>query len=533
MPDVLITDFFTKQTKTSEKRRSSKLDQDEDPEWTPTKAAKRAKVTTGKGKLEGKDKSTRPRSLEPALGRTDDGATLPTPLLPRRTHGASSSNFKSPGARRDAIVFSVDDPEVAGVGNASDAPAKANLFSQYRSPLPPSGAPSSSYRYRRRTPPREESIVPPTPERLLTTSRDSITPIRLRFKSLSQTWSDETVGSSQSQEDGDLEYGGPCISLTRTVFGAPRSNWATKGSVDFEGKDGGLYNGGTSPARSPPGSPPIVRSSQSQSQYLSMEHASPQRLRGKATVLIDESLEIIESSQSQEKELDITTVLSQRAGWHIRRSTTPDIPHPSPLKRTLSLTKELPVRRLSLYEDEDPGPLADDLSDSRPLFTGGSQFTPRRSRRETQEWDTPSQRQVASTLLGFDCVVADQSCPSVSPSRSIRFGSSQGFPLSQPFAFTQPSQAFPSLPSSQAFPTTPVVAAVLQEESQTQESIPPSIPVRNPQIVPPQSLPSEVKKFHAMFGAGEEVESYPLDFPMSLRIVNPLAHYRQHVRTEL
>lgn len=309
MPDILITDFFTKQTKArekSKKRRSSKLDQDEDPEWTPTKAAKRAKVTTGKGKLEGKYKGTRPRSSEPALGHTDDGATLTTPLLPRRTPGASSSNFKMPAARRDAIVFSVDDPEVARVGNASDARVNPNLFSQYRSPLPPNSAPSSSYRHRRRTAPREQSIVPPTPERLLATSRDSVTPIRLSFKSLSQTWSDETVGSSQSQEDGDLEYGGPSISLTRTVFSALQSNWETKGSVDF---DGGVYNGGTSP--------PIVRSSQSQSQHLSMEHASPQRLRGKATVLIDESLEIIESSQSQEKELDITTVPSQRAGWHI------------------------------------------------------------------------------------------------------------------------------------------------------------------------------------------------------------------------
>lgn len=203
-----------------------------------------------------------------------------------------------------------------------------------------------------------------------------------------------------------------------------------------------------------------------------------------------------------------------------RRSTTPDIPHPSPLKKKSSLTNELPVRRLSLYEDEDSGPLADDLGDSRSLFTGGSQFTPRRSRREAQEWDTPSQRQVASTLLEFDYVVADQSCPLVSPSRSIRFGSSQGIPLSQPFAFTQPSIAFPSLPSSQAFPSTPVVAAVLQEESQTQESIPPRVPIRNPQIEPPQSLPPEVKIFHAMFGASEEVESYPLDFPMSLRIVS-------------
>ena len=203
-----------------------------------------------------------------------------------------------------------------------------------------------------------------------------------------------------------------------------------------------------------------------------------------------------------------------------RRSTTPDIPHPSPLQKKSSLTQELPVRRLSLYEDEDPAPLADDLGDSRLPFTGGSQFTPPRSRRELQGWDTPSQRQVATALLEFDYVIADQSCPLVSPSRSIRFGSSQGFPFSQPFAVTEPSQTFPSLPSSQALPSTPVKTAALQEESQTQESTPPSVSVRGPQFVSPQSLASEVKTFHAMFGAGEEVESYPLDFPMSLRIVS-------------
>ena len=321
MPDVLITDFFTRQTKTSEKskkRHSSKLDQDEDPEWTPTKTAKRIKVTTGKGKLEAKEKSTRPRSSEPALGSTDGDVTLiSSPRLPIQTPGASSSKFKMPPAKRKVMVISADEPDVIRVGNASYSPPNADLFSQYRSPLPLSSAPSSSWRYGRKTLSREESVIPPTPEReprLFTTSKDAVTPTRLSFKPLSQTWSDETVGSSQSQEDDDLEeYGGASINLAGTIFGAPRSNWATKGSVDFKESVGGVYNGGTSPVGSQ-----VIRSSQSQSQYLSMEHASPQRLRGKATVLIDESSEVVESSQSQEKELDMTIVPSQRGGRHLR-----------------------------------------------------------------------------------------------------------------------------------------------------------------------------------------------------------------------
>jgi hypothetical protein len=314
MPDTLITDFFRKHNKTdstSKKRPPSKSSQDDDPDWTPTNTTKRSKVAGNKGK------NTRTKSAEPATKprAPGSGVTRKVPSPPLQTPGASSSKFKTPAAKREVIVISSDDPDVTMLGVTP--PAKSDLFSRYRSPLPPSSAPSSSSRYGRKAPPREESIVPATPEhdRFFSSPKDTVTPILLNLKPLSQTWSDETIDSSQSQDDVDLEeYGGPSINLTRTLFGSPRSNWATKGSVDFEGGDEREDDPGASSVVSPQ----IIRSSQSQSQYLMM-HASPQRLGARATVLIEEHLEIIQSSQSQEKELDINTVLSQRTGCYQMR----------------------------------------------------------------------------------------------------------------------------------------------------------------------------------------------------------------------
>lgn len=174
------------------------------------------------------------------------------------------------------------------------------------------------------------------------------------------------------------------------------------------------------------------------------------------------------------------------------------------------------MRRLSLREDDESGPLADDLDDLQFQERSETHLTPRRSRRETQEWDTPSQRQVASTLLELDCVGVDQSCPMISPSRSVHFGSSQALSLSQPFAFTQ-SLAFAH--SSRVSPSTPAKATAPAnlQESQTQESSPIASHVADTLL--PQPLPVEVKTFHAMF-EGEVDGSYPPDFPLSLRFVS-------------
>lgn len=232
------------------------------------------------------------------------------------------------------------------------------------------------------------------------------------------------------------------------------------------------------------------------------------------------------------------------------------MPHSAQLKKSSSLSEKLPVRRLSLREDDEPGPLADNLwPPKRPsLVLSDSHLTPKRSRRETQESDAPSQRQVTSTLLECDFPQADESCPMISPTRSIRFGSSQGFPYSQPSVLSQFSPTRRLLPSNENLPSTPPKAAPAVDESQTQELTPASVhhatpskaaaPMDDSQTqemtpvsmhycsrrIPSQSLPLEVKEFHAMFEGGREDESYPPDFPMSLRIVgvNSTCYARFH-----
>jgi hypothetical protein len=209
------------------------------------------------------------------------------------------------------------------------------------------------------------------------------------------------------------------------------------------------------------------------------------------------------------------------------------MPHQSQLKKSSSLSKELPVRRLSLREDDDPGPLADDLPGPPSLALNVSHLTPRRSRRETQEWDTPSQRQVASTLLEYDYPQPDESCPMISPTRSIRFGSSQGFPYSQRTSSSQGSPSRRPFFLSQHPPSASAEVAAPLDYSQTQEMMPVSVHEQSPEIVSPQSLPPEVKDFHAMFEGGGEDESYPPDFPMSLRIVRFRPTFVVHASTHL
>lgn len=300
MPDALITSFFQKQGKSGNnlrKRRPSRSSQYDDPDWTPSNAAKRSKVAGNKGK--GTEQSRRPQV-------PDSDITLVEPFL-LQTPGASTSKSKT---TRKATTIASNDPDVTIVG---DTPAKGVLFSRYRSPLPPSSAPSSAHRYGRSALAREDSAVPATPqhERLLS-PQDVVTPIRLTLNPLSQTWSDETIDSSQSQEDVDLEeYGGASINLARTLFSSPRSNKPMKGSVDSSDVEGGPRNIVVM------GSPQVVGSSQSQSQYL--VNMSPQRLEARATILLEDYSELIPSSQSQEKELDLHTVLSQRLGWQNSR----------------------------------------------------------------------------------------------------------------------------------------------------------------------------------------------------------------------
>jgi hypothetical protein len=197
------------------------------------------------------------------------------------TSGASSSTRN----QADAVVDVVEKDE---------APRKPFQLSPHK----PTTVPSSSTRSRFTS--REESVVPATPQHvrrpaLLATA----TPIQIHLKPLSQSYSDETVGSSQSQEDDDAYL--DVMSANPELFCTPRKNRVRVAAGNSPDEAEALV------------SPRVVMSSQSQ--YLGGTYSSPIPLKLKASSW-EESEDLVPSSQSQERELESLSQIQARTGWY-------------------------------------------------------------------------------------------------------------------------------------------------------------------------------------------------------------------------
>ena len=163
---------------------------------------------------------------------------------------------------------------------------------------------------------------------------------------------------------------------------------------------------------------------------------------------------------------------------------------PSPLKKSSSLSRELPVRALTLDDVEDNGAMSD--GDPR------------------DDYLEPKNR----TTVGE---IPQDHTPGLepkSPTKSHPFSSTldQGkLPPSSPAPVPSPTQS-PLRPSHA--PTSPVLGPTTSTQD-TALSL-----TQYTQSVYPLAYPSQVSDFNQIFKDADEGESYPPDFPMSLRIVS-------------
>ncbi|KAF6766484.1 hypothetical protein DFP72DRAFT_21069 [Ephemerocybe angulata] len=476
----LITAYFPsasskpkarKSTKNTKKRTSSAFEDNAESD-APANASKRSKLAKDKEHAQSSGKrASAPKDLR--------SWKKEKPVeLPLETPDASSSKLK-PRVKHELVDLSSDEPQEEEV-KSREASVESALPSRYPSILPPSSAPPSTQRTRRVL--RGETTVPETPEheRRPSPSRPSIYATPLRSKPLSQTWSDETVGSSQSQEDEDYNDYPP---LNRGLFTTPRNKRANlraspSGGEDDDGESDIEVLALVSPRTIP----------SSQTQLLTMRPFSPVALKGNPTFIVDDNLEVIPSSQSQEKELEMSTLLSQRVEWsYPPRDAMPEQGAPtSPLKRGDSLSKELPVRHLSLQDDDfNPFGPKDDDNDEDPIHPAHDK-TPRAS----EKVSTTEASQLSVASASSESYLADRSYTTQSPSKGIRIRDSGDSLCAGPLR--------PQLEEADLEPA--------DLESQTQQST---------QDLGSYCTPPELKAFHEMF-QGEE--SYPADFPMSLRI---------------
>lgn len=287
--DGLITSYFpakARPKKKTKKRTSSTLDGVAE---TKTKRKKLAKESSGSGS----------EGVKASGSKSEKGSR-------GSTRQPSTHDIRLSGRKVDYI--SSDDEDLVST-SAQDHQLPLPRFS----PLPSSSPPPPSSSFLRDRAPREDSIIPPTPdhERVLPASSVSSPVTLVRLRGLTQTWSDETVASSQSQEEDDGEYGGPSYShafdfANRASFTTPRKSQRQPRVVDDYGDSENEIMGLLTPK--------TVQSSQTQ--HLSLPRSSARSFGKRASSLVDDSLELIPSSQSQEKELDMTMLLSQRMGWY-------------------------------------------------------------------------------------------------------------------------------------------------------------------------------------------------------------------------
>ncbi|KAJ2919318.1 hypothetical protein MD484_g1096, partial [Candolleomyces efflorescens] len=275
--DSLITSYFSKVSckprnapSGSRKRRPSKFDTDDEDVEALASTKKRPKANLAdKGPSNGQAGTKKGRRLRK---QADEDIT--------EVFGASSSTRKQAGALVDVV----------------EAPRKPVQLSPHKAAM----VPSSSKRSRFTS--REELILPATPSSHVRrpASLAAATPIQIRLKPLSQSFSDETVGSSQSQEDDDA-----CLDVMNTnpeLFCTPRKNWVGLTTRDSPGDEAEALL-----------SPRVVMSSQSQ--YLDGTYSSPIPPKLKASPC-EESEDLVPSSQSQERELESLSQIQARTGWY-------------------------------------------------------------------------------------------------------------------------------------------------------------------------------------------------------------------------
>jgi len=272
--DGLITSYFKKAPKPpqrgssdSKKRRKASRDDTKDDD-TPTNALKRSKLAGASPKH--------------------------TPIgLPTQTSGSSNSKLPQP----DVITISSEDSTENDTG--LEPCQRLETKHELATPRPQSASNPATLPRTGRKPKsalRQDSIVPATPEHPPPLSSTAfLTPIP--FRGLSQTFSDDSVGSSQSQEYE--EFDDPFQAPRKAdASSSPHSSKAAFGSSELDVTRGQLGEVLASPK--------MIDSSQSQ--YMSMYGPlSPFRLNKRMTLLLDD--ELVPSSQSQENELGMSQLL--------------------------------------------------------------------------------------------------------------------------------------------------------------------------------------------------------------------------------